>query len=141
MLRPRLIGYFAALLAMFAAFSYTIASRVPLEIDILRDRGQLYTTTPEGMIENVYTLKLANKEQRPHTYKISVSGPEGLEMVDNGEVIIEAGELLNFPVRLHLDPKQLTSANSDIEFTIQALDNPSISVTEPNRFNGPAPKR
>ncbi len=141
LLRPRLIGYFVALLAMFAAFSYTIASRVPLEIDILRDRGQLYTTTPEGMIENVYTLKLANKEQRSHTYKVSVTGPEGLEMVDNGEVVIEAGELLNFPVRLHLDPKRLISANSDIEFTIQALDDPSITVTEPNRFIGPAPKR
>ncbi len=46
LLRPRLIGYFVALLVMFSAFTWAIGNRVPLEVDVIRDRGQLYTTTP-----------------------------------------------------------------------------------------------
>lgn len=141
LLRPRLIGYFVALIAMFVAFAYTLYSRVPLEVDIIRDRGQLYTTTPGGLIENVYTLKLANKEQQAHEYRISVSGVEGLVLATEPVVTIDAGELLDYPVRLQLDPGDLERPNHDIQFQVQALDNPSISVTEENRFIGPSPAR
>jgi cytochrome c oxidase accessory protein FixG len=141
LLRPRLIGYFVALMAMFTAFAYTLYNRVPLEVDILRDRGQLYTTTPGGLIENVYTLKLANKEQEAHQYRISVSGIEGLTLATDAIVSIDAGELLDYPIRLHMNPADLERANYDIELTVEALDDPSISVTEENRFIGPAPSR
>ena len=37
--------------------------RIPLEVDIIRDRNSLYRETNEGLIENVYTLKILNKSQ------------------------------------------------------------------------------
>jgi cytochrome c oxidase accessory protein FixG len=139
-LRPRLIGYFVVLIAMFAAFSYTIWNRIPLEVDILRDRGQLYNETASGMIENVYKLKLANKEQSDHTYKISVTGIDGMKLMTEPVVKISAGELLDYPIRIHVDPASLSKPTYDIEITVEAIDNPSISITEDNRFIGPAPR-
>lgn len=139
-LRPRLIGYFIVLIAMFAAFSYTIWNRIPLEVDILRDRGQLYNETASGMIENVYKLKLANKEQSDHTYKISVTGIDGMKLMTEPVVKISAGELLDYPISIHVDPASLTKPTYDIEITVEAVDNPSISITEDNRFIGPAPR-
>ncbi|MBV1786494.1 cytochrome c oxidase accessory protein CcoG [Marinobacterium sp. D7] len=139
--RPRLIGYFIALIAMFVAFAYTLYSRIPLEVDIIRDRGQLYTTTANGMIENVYTLKLANKEQVGHQYRITLSGPEGLTLESESVVSIAAGELLDYPVRVHMDPAEIELPNYDISFTVEALENPSIRITEDNRFIGPTPAR
>ncbi|MBR9882128.1 MAG: cytochrome c oxidase accessory protein CcoG, partial [Oceanospirillales bacterium] len=123
------------------AFAYTLYSRVPLEVDIIRDRGQLYTTTPDGMIENVYTLKLANKEQQGHEYRITLSGPDGLTLETANVVSIAAGELLDYPVRAQMDPADIELPNYDIQFTVEALDNPSITVTEDNRFIGPTPTR
>ncbi|SEF75439.1 cytochrome c oxidase accessory protein CcoG [Marinobacterium lutimaris] len=140
-LRPRLIGYFAALMAMFIAFGFTLINRVPLEVDIIRDRGQLYTNTPSGKIENVYTLKIANKEQGDHQYRISVSGVEGLELRTESLVNIAAGELLEYPVRLQMDPADIEKPNYDIKFTVEATDDSSITVTEDNRFIGPARSR
>ena len=139
-LRPRLIGYFVVLIAMFAAFSYTIWNRIPLEVDILRDRGQLYNETASGMIENVYKLKLANKEQSDHTYKISVTGIDGMKLMTEPVVKISAGELLDYPISIHVDPANLSKPTYDIEITVEAIDNPSISITEDNRFIGPAPR-
>ena len=141
LLRPRLIGYFVALVAMFVAFSYAIVNRVPLEVDIIRDRGQLYVQTPEGKIENVYTLKIANKEQTSHQYRISVTGPEGLTLMSQPVVTIKGGELLDYPIQVQLEPNLMKSANIDIDISIESLDDPSVSVTEDNRFIGPAPRR
>lgn len=140
-LRPRLIGYFMVLMAMFVAFSYTIFNRVPLEVDILRDRGQLYNETSNGMIENVYQLKMANKEQVDHQYEISVSGIEGMKLVNDPVVTIKAGELLDYPIRIVVSPDSLEKPNYDILIKVQALDNESISISEENRFIGPLPKR
>ncbi|WP_299177432.1 cytochrome c oxidase accessory protein CcoG [uncultured Neptuniibacter sp.] len=140
-LRPRLIGYFAVLCAMFIAFSYTIYSRIPLEVDILRDRGQLYSELSNGQIENVYTLKLANKEQVDHQYRISVSGVEGLEYLGEEIITIKSGELLDLPIRINVPARYIDKANNTILFRVQAVDNPSILIEEENRFIGPAPKR
>ncbi len=141
LLRPRLMGYLLVLIAMCIAFGYTIFSRVPLEVDILRDRGQLYNETPNGLIENVYKLKLANKEQRDHDYRISVSGIEGLKLITEPVVTIKAGELLDYNIRIHLDKANIKRPNYDIQIKVEALDNNSISITEENRFIGPAPRR
>lgn len=140
-LRPRLIGYFIVLMAMFIAFSYTLFSRVPLEVDILRDRGQLYNEASSGKIENVYKLKLANKEQQDHQYRISVSGIEGMQLITDPVVSIRAGELLDYPIRIHVDPADLKQGNHTIMITVEALDNSSIKISEENRFIGPAPRR
>lgn len=140
-LRPRLIGYFIVLMAMCIAFGYTLFSRVPLEVDILRDRGQLYNETSSGKIENVYKLKLANKEQQDHQYRISVSGVEGMQLITEPVVSIRAGELLDYPIRIHVDPADLKQANQTIMITVEALDNSSIKISEENRFIGPAPRR
>ncbi|MGI1671000.1 MAG: cytochrome c oxidase accessory protein CcoG [Neptuniibacter sp.] len=140
-MRPRLIGYFAVLCAMFIAFAYTLYSRIPLEVDILRDRGQLFSELPNGNIENVYTLKLANKEQVDHDYSISVSGIEGMEYKGEDVVTIKSGELLDLPIRITVAPRYLSKANNTILFKVEALDKQSISIEEENRFIGPAPKR
>ncbi|SIS62030.1 cytochrome c oxidase accessory protein CcoG [Neptunomonas antarctica] len=141
LLRPRLMGYLLVLIAMCIAFGYTIYSRIPLEVDILRDRGQLYNKTPNGLIENVYNLKLANKEQRDHDYRISLSGVEGLQLISDPVVTIKAGELLGYVIRVQLDPEQIKRSNYDIQINVQALDDDSISITEDSRFLGPAPRR
>lgn len=141
LLRPRLIGYFACLMAMCIAFGYTIMSRVPLEVDILRDRGQLYVENSQGKIENVYTMKIANKEQVDHQYRITILGLDGLELIGDEIVTIKSGELLDHPVRLQIEPKYISKPNYDIKFKVEALDNSSIVIEEENRFIGPAPRR
>lgn len=141
LLRPRLIGYFVALIMMCLAFGYTLMSRIPLEVDILRDRGQLYVENSQGKIENVYTLKIANKEQIDHEYRITIMGPDGLEMIGDSLVYIKSGELLDHPVRLQIDPKYLSQPNYDIKFKVEAIGNDAIMLEEENRFIGPAPRR
>ncbi|KAA0875814.1 cytochrome c oxidase accessory protein CcoG [Nitrincola tapanii] len=141
-MRPRLIGYFAAMMIMIFAFVYVLSNRIPLEFDALRDRGELYSQLEQGrIIQNVYTLKIANKEQVDRQYRINVTGIEGLRLINEAVVNVRSGELLDYPVRVQLDTNLLTSANSPILFSVEALDSEQIRASTESRFMGPAPRR
>jgi cytochrome c oxidase accessory protein FixG len=137
-LRPRTIMYSILLGLLAFGLIYAISQRTPLELDIIRDRQSLYRETNEGLVENVYTLKIINMDDSDHRYELSVSGAPGLELV-TGEPDIEvpAGEVLAVPVAVRVDPAVLERAASEIKFTLSALDNPDLSRTEKARFLGP----
>ncbi len=82
LLRPRLIGYGAVILILVGLFAGSLVTRVPLQVDVLRDRNQLYRVTGSGTIENSYRLEILNKAQSPHSYQLTLEGPEGLTLVN-----------------------------------------------------------
>lgn len=138
-LRPRLIGYFLALIIVMAIFLVIVSSRSMMELDILRDRQSLYTETADGLIENVYTLKLVNKDQQAHHYRITVSGLDGLRYEGDQTVEVASGELLNIPVRLAASRQALKGKrNTAIVFTVTAETAAIPPVSAESRFLAPA---
>jgi cytochrome c oxidase accessory protein FixG len=137
LLRPRLIGYAVALVAMMGLFAWAIASRSLVEVDVLKDRV-LFRENEQGHVENVYTVKLMNKAQRDLTYLISVEGIDGLRYEGKREVKAAAGEVLSLPVELSIEPEKLPSSANEILFKVQALEDPSIESDADSRFIGPS---
>jgi cytochrome c oxidase accessory protein FixG len=137
LMRPRLIGYAIALLAMMAVFAWAVASRSLVELDVLKDRV-LYRENEEGRIENVYTLKIMNKAQQPVTYLIEADGLDGLVYEGKREIQALAGEVLSLPVELSIDPEKLPSSTNEIMFRIRSADDASINNDAASRFIGPS---
>lgn len=135
-IRPKLIGYGLALLLMSLAFSYAISNRTPLQLDIIRDRNQLYRETSEGLVENTYTLKVLNMSQQSMRYSISVAGIDDLRLKGDTAIELAAGEVLAVPLRVEIDPALLQNINMPIEFRVVATDQ-SVSASEQTRFLGP----
>jgi len=140
-LRPRLIGYFVVLVVMIGAFAWELGTRIPLEVDVLRDRGKLFTENSSGRIENTYTIKVANKEQQDHQYTLSVTGLDGLELIGTTAFKVPAGELLQFPLRGEIERRYLGQTNYNIVFRVQAIGDPTIVVEQESRFIGPSATR
>ncbi len=137
-LRPRVIIYALILLTVMTAILFSIFTRSVVELDVLRDRNQLYRENNYGMVENIYTLKVINKDTDAHEYEISASGIDDLQLeIDNLPVIAQAGEVKDVIVRLIADPEDLQSPSSKIEFNIKAKMDPKISNSEQARFLGP----
>jgi cytochrome c oxidase accessory protein FixG len=137
-LRPRVMVYATLLLGITAVLVLAIIQRVPLELDVIRDRNALYRETNEGLIENIYTLKVINKDRHEHRYRLGISGLEGIELFNEmGIVSVPSEEVLNVPVRARIDPAQLEKRSSTITFWIWALDDDSIQQAESARFLGP----
>jgi cytochrome c oxidase accessory protein FixG len=136
-LRPRLIGYASAVLIMFGLFAYTVLHRVPLHIDAIRERGQLYRQTSEGLVENIYTLKILNFDESPHRFKIHVSDLDNVQVIGADTIALESGEARELPLRLAIDPALLKSSTNDIEFEVEALDDSGLRAETESRFIGP----
>ena len=136
-IRPRIIIYGTIIMGLMALFAYSLFTRSPIGLDIIRDRNQLYREV-EGKIENVYTLRLINMDDAPHRYTINVTGLPELEMVmETDAVDTPAGEVVSVPVRVRAEEQNLNERSSKIEFTITAQDDESLSMTETARFLGP----
>ena len=71
-LRGRIVGYATVLLIMMIAFGIALLNRSTFEVDVLRERGDLYQINSGGNIVNQYSLRILNKIQQPQTYTIEV---------------------------------------------------------------------
>ena len=135
--RPRVFIYGSILLALLIGLGYTISARVLLQLDVIHDRNTLFRETEPGQIENVYTLKIMNMDNKFHSYEISASGIEGLQLAQAQEIQVDPGRVLNFPVRLMVNKNNLVKSSNKITFQLTAVDDPKLTVTEEARFLGP----
>ncbi|RVT47519.1 cytochrome c oxidase accessory protein CcoG [Rheinheimera sediminis] len=133
-IRGKLVGYFMVLVAVCAAFAWTLVVRKPVVMDIVRDRGALYRETDEGLIENTYTLRVINKSQLEQTYKLSIEGLDKAQWLGSQELTIKGGETANLPISLSLDPVDAKKPVLDIEFVLQDSDEPEIRLTQGSKF-------
>jgi len=130
--------YTLLLLVLSLGLVYAISQRSPLKLDVLRDRNSLYRETTQGLVENVYTLKLINMDDKPHPFKLTVSGLKGLQLSMESPIInVPGGQVRSLPVSVRVDPVVLDRAANTIEFILQAVDEPALSSTETARFLGP----
>jgi len=136
-LRPRIIGYVLVLCVMVGLFSYRVTTRVPLELTVIRDRNELYVTTMEGKIENIYTLSLVNMEQSMHEFEILISGIEGAEIIGDTLYTLDGGEVRSISLRVSAAPEQLPRPSNDIVFTARATDQASLEIHSESRFMRP----
>ncbi|MCR9187046.1 MAG: cytochrome c oxidase accessory protein CcoG [Halieaceae bacterium] len=136
-LRPRMIGYVLVLSVMVGLFSYRVISRVPLEMTVIRDRNELYVTTMDGDIENIYTLSLVNMEQSMHEFEIDVSGIDGAEIIGDTLHTLDGGEVRSISLRVRIAPELVPLPSTEIEFTARATDRESLQISSESRFMRP----
>jgi len=134
-LRPRTIIYTVLLALLSGAFVYSLATRVPLRVDVIRDRVTLSKETDEGLIENVYRLQIINKDSQPHRYTLQAQGIDGLSVVMASREIAAAPlQTIDIPVSLIADPVDLKGRSIEVTFTIQSIDDPRIKDAVATKF-------
>ncbi|KPQ30314.1 MAG: cytochrome c oxidase accessory protein CcoG [Marinobacter excellens HL-55] len=141
LLRPRTFGYGAVLGLMIVAIVFTIATRVPAQLDILRDRGALFGFNGEGRIENSYTVKIQNMTEVPHTFELSVQGMDGIRILTATSVVVDSGENRTLPTVVDVPPESITDTNNTIRFYAKSETDSSLSLETESRFVGPKPRQ
>ena len=156
-LRPRVIVYGVLLAALIAGFIVALAMRKPVGLDVLHDRNTLYRSLATGEIENVYLLKIMNKDTRPHQFRVTLDSDE--DEGDNAHRLdpqeptftVPSGEVFNAAVRVRRnawnDDAEATDADdvkteagvgaSEIHFVITATDEPALTAHAESRFFAP----
>jgi cytochrome c oxidase accessory protein FixG len=121
LLRPRVLVYAGILLALVAGLMFSLAQRVPLKVDVVRDRAALSRIVAGGRLENVYRLQVMNATERPQRYRISAEGLPGLSLASDGEVQVGAAESRWVAVRLQVPYGSVEPGSHPIRFDIAAV--------------------
>ena len=136
-LRPRILVYAVILLLLCGLFAWRLAVRLPIGLDVLHDRNQLYREVA-GKIENVYLLKAMNKDDVSHDYEVTASGIAGLELrMDTPVIRVAPGVVLDVPVSLRAAEEALAARSLPVSFRLTAIDRPALAVEADARFLGP----
>jgi len=136
-LRPRLLGYGVAITIMIGLFSSVISQRIPLEMDIIRDRDVLHRITASGDIENSYEIKVLNMTDEQKIFNLQASGLEQLSIAGAPELLVGPGQGRSVRIRLTAPKEAIKFPSHKIQFTLTDQSNPEMEVTEESRFFGP----
>jgi cytochrome c oxidase accessory protein FixG len=136
-IRPRMIVYGALLAALVVGFAVSISLRKPVGLDVMRDRNALYRRLPDGAIENVYLLRILNKDTVTHRYVLAASGLPGIA-IDSGmaEHTVGPGEVYSVAARVRA-PAAAASGSHDITIEATSPDLPRLKASRAARFLGP----
>jgi cytochrome c oxidase accessory protein FixG len=133
-LRPRVLIYVGVLLAVTVAAAFSLHARVPLKVDVLRDRTSLAREIEGGRIENVYRLQIMNTRESPHRVTVTVSGLPTLAVASESDFEIPAATSKQVPLRLQIDAGQAASGSHKIELQVVDAEDPSVAVRERSVF-------
>jgi cytochrome c oxidase accessory protein FixG len=137
-LRPRVLGYGFMLLVMVGMFVYSLATRMPLLVEVMRDRGtQMYRISDDNIV-NVYTLKIENLDRKTHVYDVKAEGSFQFDIQGYKAPPIAEGEILNIPVRVVVKRSELKGEKNAITFTVISRENPEVVVSHSTTFIGPS---
>ncbi|MEX2474796.1 cytochrome c oxidase accessory protein CcoG [Marinobacter sp.] len=137
LLRLRTLGYGVVLALMIGAIVFVLATRIPAQLDALRDRGALFSFNGEGRVENTYTLKIANMTEVPQTFLVSVSGMDDIRILTDTRITVDSGENLALPTVVDVDPETIEQSNNTIRFRMSSETDRSLIVETESRFVGP----
>jgi polyferredoxin len=134
LVRPRIILYTVILTAITVAAIWSLAVRVPLKVDVIRDRSLLAREADDGRIENVYNLKIMNTTEEPKRYALSVEGMEGVEIVGDRIVEVASAENHEVTIVVRVPPESGKKGANTIYFDIKAQNHEKIAVHEKASF-------
>ena len=132
-LRPRVLIYSSVLIALCVAMLVSLLSRTPLKVDVVRDRAALSRIVAGGKLENIYRLQIMNATETPQRYRISARGLEGLEVVSDPEIEIDAAQSRWVAVRLQIPYGSATAGSHRVVFDIEAIGS-NVRLAEKSVF-------
>lgn len=137
--RPRIFVYSAILIGLVIAMMWSLLVRIPVGVDITRDRNILYREAANGNLENVFKIRIMNQDDKAHTFVISLEGfPGAILDLDEKETQVESGEIVDTLVRVQAEEDIIKSRSTNITLRATAVDDEKLTDDEDARFIAPA---
>jgi len=134
LLRPRIVLYATALTLLIAGFFWVVSQRIPLNVDVIRDRNTLSRELADGRTENVYSVRIINKDSRAHAFTVSAIGLDQISVdADSPTQWVDAESVKSAVIRVRAAGAGLSGAH-DIHIVTTAVDAPALRREVDARF-------
>ena len=132
--RPRILLYASVLGGVVIGAAASILLRVPLKVDVIRDRTAMAREVDGGRIENIYRLQVMNTQERAQWFDIRAEGLPGIEVAGNASLQMDGASSRMIPVRVRVDAAAAPKGSHRIEFVVTSAEDPKLSVRERTIF-------
>jgi len=132
--RPRVLVYGAILWTIIVAAGVALWNRVPLKVDVIRDRAAISREVEGGQIENVYRLQIMNTAEGARAFRLAVSGLPGIRIPGETVVEIDGAASRMVPVKVQIAPGAAGAGTHRIEFAVESTDETGVAVREKSVF-------
>jgi cytochrome c oxidase accessory protein FixG len=135
-LRPRVLLYTAILWVIILAAVAGLWLRVPLKVDVIRDRSVISREVAGGDVENVYRLVIMNTAERERVFDIEAAGLPTIHLEGETHVTVPPADSRQVPlrVRVHVEPGAVAPGQHKIHFLVHAHDDPAVYRREQTIF-------
>jgi cytochrome c oxidase accessory protein FixG len=133
-LRPRVLVYTGVLWAIIIAIGVTLFMRVPLKVDVIRDRANLSREVDGTWVENIYRLQIMNTQEVRHRFLVRARGAPSLHVAEDEAIDIPGATMRTVPVRLRVEKGRVPAGSHKIEFEVTAVDDAAIVARERSIF-------
>ncbi len=116
--RPRTVAYGGLLTALATAFFVLLAGRHPIEANLNRMPGTLYTVDPDGWVRNTYFLQITNNQpgEAPVPVQVHLLGLDRAELVVP-PLSVASTETVRVPLVVRMPPS--TSPDRTLPFEVE----------------------
>ena len=137
--RPRVLVYFAIMLAAIAGIVYGLTNLGSLELKALHERQPLFVIQSDGAVQNKYVLKVLNKTDADMQVQLTVSGHEAMTLVNGDKPFtIKQGHVTAHTIFLRIPRDKLSAERIPVIFHIADINNANIFAEYKSMFFGPA---
>ncbi|MDH5432776.1 MAG: cytochrome c oxidase accessory protein CcoG [Gammaproteobacteria bacterium] len=135
--RTRTLMYLGLFSLLIGVLVYLIASRIPLDVTVIKDRVTLYSESFDGKIENTFQLKVLNMSQQQQTYDVSVQGLDNITVKGQVKITVDSGEIQTLALRLAVPAESLKKQSNTIYFVIKNVNIDDQTHSIRAKFIGP----
>jgi cytochrome c oxidase accessory protein FixG len=141
--RPRVLAFTAILGAIVMAFLFSLYSRPPFRVDIVRDRGALARIVDDGFVENVYRIQLMNASESSHKYRVGVEQLSQASVTGGDNIVLGPAESRWVPISVKIPPEvaaRMGSGASGMTLVVEQLrqgDEGQVDIREKSTFMVP----
>ena len=119
LLRPRTIIYPLLLAGIATAFILVLIHKKNFDGIVLREPGNPFTITEEGLVRNLVRLKLTNRTEQPQVFTLAVD-PEIVQVETTEPTIaLEPGEMNSFHLTLLAPPDMFQFGQAAVVLTVR----------------------
>ena len=131
------IGIYSVIFVLLTLLlTYLLVTRSAVEATILRTPGSLYTETDDGMVRNLYTVKVVNKTFDPIPIEFHAVAPKAARVRMVGrDISVAADSIAASAFFVDIPRDQLFSQSTLV--TIEVISNGKILETIRTSFMGP----
>ena len=137
--RPRVLVYFAIMLAAIVGIIYGLTNLGALELKALHERQPLFVMQSNGSVQNKYVIKILNKTDSDMQVMLTVSGHDAVELVNANKLLTaRQGRVTPHTIFLRIPGDKLLAERIPVTLRIEDTGHPEYVAEYQSMFFGPA---